>query len=166
MLLSAQTLYPQLEAEFLSRLMVKLAPGETQVAAATAVSNAPLPPPRARALTGAGPALEVDEPFDRAWRRVGQALDRSGFSVENRDRAGGLYFVRYVDPKNAGKEEPGFFSRMFSGDKPAANPLERYRIAVKANGDKTTVTVLTASGSPATGTSGERIVSTLVNELR
>lgn len=163
---------PQLEAEFLSRLMLKLAPAETQVAAATAATasataaSAPVPPPRARALAGAGPALEVDEPFDRAWRRVGQALDRSGFTVEDRDRAGGLYFVRYVDPKNAGKEEPGFFTRMFSGDKPAPNPLERYRIAVKGNGDKTTVSVLTASGSPATGATGERIVGSLINELR
>ena len=157
---------PQLEAEFLSRLMVKLAPGETQAAAAATVASAPLAPPRARALAGAGPALEIDEPFDRAWRRVGQALDRSGFTVEDRDRAGGLYFVRYVDPKNAGKEEPGFFSRMFSGGKPAPNPLERYRIAVKSDGGKTTVSVLTASGSPETGATGERIAATLINELR
>jgi outer membrane protein assembly factor BamC len=55
---------------------------------------------------------------------------------------------------------------MFSGGKPAANPLERYRISVKANGDKTTVSVLTASGSPETGATGERIVGALVNELR
>ena len=61
----------------------------------------------------AGAALEVDEGFDRAWRRVGLALDRSGFTVEDRDRTGGLYFVRYVDPKFASREEPGFFSKLF-----------------------------------------------------
>ena len=42
--------------------------------------------------------VEVDEGFDRAWRRVGLALDRVGFTVEDRDRVNGVYFVRYVDP--------------------------------------------------------------------
>ena len=44
--------------------------------------------------------LEVDEPFDRAWRRVGLALDRVGFTVEDRDRTKGLYYVRYADSYN------------------------------------------------------------------
>jgi outer membrane protein assembly factor BamC len=39
----------------------------------------------------------VFEPFDRAWRRVGLALDRVGFTVEDRDRQKGQYFVRYAD---------------------------------------------------------------------
>ncbi len=76
-----------------------------------------------------GATLEFDESFDRAWRRVGLALDRSGFTVEDRDRSGGVYFVRYVDPKYAGREEPNFFAKMFSSDKGAGNP-QRYRIAV------------------------------------
>ena len=42
-------------------------------------------------------ALQVNEPFDRAWRRVGLALDRVGFTVEDRDRQKGQYFVRYAD---------------------------------------------------------------------
>ena len=79
------------------------------------------PPRRAtgpRVLDGQpGAALQVDESFDRAWRRVGLALDRGGFTVEDRDRSGGLYFVRYVDPADAGKEEPGFFGRLFGADK-------------------------------------------------
>ena len=86
--------------------------------ARAAVANAPEQPARARALAGAGAALEVDEPFDRAWRRVGLALDRSGFTVEDRDRTAGLYFVRYIDPKSIGKEEPGFFSKLFGADRP------------------------------------------------
>ncbi len=56
---------------------------------------------RARVLTDKPAAtLEVDDGLDRAWRRVGIALDRSGFTVEDRDRAAGLYFVRYVDPED------------------------------------------------------------------
>jgi uncharacterized lipoprotein len=59
--------------------------------------------PTAAALTPTSPnSLVVQDDFDRAWRRVGLALDRSGFSVEDRDRAAGLFFVRYVDPAQAG----------------------------------------------------------------
>ncbi len=159
---------PQLEAEMLSLLMVKLAGGSTAVEPArTAVANAVEVPARARAVGGgSGAALEVDEPFDRAWRRVGLALDRGGFTVEDRDRAGGLYFVRYVDPKNAGKDEPGFWDRLFSSNTGPRGPL-RYRIAVKGSGgNKTLVSVLSSTGTPETGDNAQRIVSQLVNELR
>jgi outer membrane protein assembly factor BamC len=155
---------PQLEAEFLSRLMVRL--GTTAEVARTAVASAPEVPTRARALGGANAALEVDEPFDRAWRRVGLALDRSGFTVEDRDRTGGLYFVRYVDPKNAGKDEPGFFSRLFGLDKDAQRGPLRYRIALKNAGEKTQVSVLSSTGEPDVGENAQRIVGQLVTELR
>ena len=155
---------PALEAEFLTRLMARL--GAPEPEARTAVAAAPEAPARARPVTGNTAALEVDEPFDRAWRRVGLALDRSGFSVEDRDRAGGLYFVRYVDPKFAGKEEPGWWDRLTgkAGDQPRG-PL-RYRIAVKGSGDKTVVSVLTSTGAPEPGENGQRIVGQLVKELR
>ena len=92
------------------------------------------------------------------------ALDRSGFTVEDRDRAGGLYFVRYVDPKYAGREEPNFFSKLFSSDKNAGAP-QRYRIAVKRTGDKTMVAVQSSARGagerrdrPAhRGTAGRRV---------
>jgi outer membrane protein assembly factor BamC len=74
-------------------------------------------------------SLSIAEPFDRAWRRLGVALDRSGFTVEDRDRSAGIYYVRYVDPKSAGKEEPGFWSKLFGN---TDNPLEtrRFRVAM------------------------------------
>ena len=155
---------PELEAEFLSRLMVHL--GARPETARATVAEAPQAPARARPLAAAGAAaLEVDESFDRAWRRLGLVLDRSGFSVEDRDRAAGLYFVRYVDPKDAGKEEPGFFSRMFGrGDGPVG-PV-RYRIAVKGDGAKTTVTVLDANGTPDASPNARQIVDRLVAGLR
>ena len=174
---------PDLEAEMLSRLMVALGAGEeaarTAVAAAPTATNtsstvvaaaagtvAASPPPRARLLTTPGTAaLEMDETFDRAWRQVGLALDRSGFTVEDRDRAGGLYYVRYVDPKTAGQEEPGFWSRMFGN---TGNPLApvRYRVALKADDRKTVVSVLTSAGAPDVGENGQRIVERLLIELR
>lgn len=155
---------PQLEGEMLVRLMAKL--GVKEEVARTQVANAPAATARARVLSGQdGATLEFDESFDRAWRRIGLALDRTGFTVEDRDRTGGLYFVRYVDPKFAGREEPGFFSKLFGLDKNEGN-LQRYRIALKRAGEKTQVVVQTSQGSPETTETGQRIVTLLVDELK
>lgn len=157
---------PQLEAEFLARLMMRLGVKEETAKAAVA---APAPvSARARVLQGQpGAALQVDDGFDRAWRRVGVALDRSGFTVEDRDRAQGLYFVRYIDPSRPQKADEGFFSKLFSfGKSDNVSTLARYRIAVKADGDRSTVSVLTAQGAPETSDTGRRIVSLLVEDLK
>jgi outer membrane protein assembly factor BamC len=155
---------PQLESEMLVRLMTKL--GAKEEVARTQVASAPSVPARARVLPDqGGAALEFDESFDRAWRRVGLALDRTGFTVEDRDRTGGLYFVRYVDPKFASREEPGFFSKMFGLDKNEGN-LQRYRIALKRAGEKTQVVVQTSQGAPENTETGQRIVTLLVDELK
>jgi outer membrane protein assembly factor BamC len=158
---------PQLEAEFLSRLMVKL--GATEEVARTVVA-APVTsaPPRARLVSGQPAAtLQVDEGFDRAWRRVGLALDRSGFTVEDRDRAGGLYFVRYIDPKDAATAEPGFFAKLFRfGKSDKAPGPGRYRIVVKADGERSSVSVQNAQGAPENGPVGQRIAALLVDDLK
>jgi outer membrane protein assembly factor BamC len=162
-----------LEAEFLSRLMISLGtPGgqaKPAVAASTGAATpaaAAEPVAKARALAGAaGAALTVDDTTERAWRRVGLALDRSGFTVEDRDRAQMLYFVRYADPKSAGHEEPGFFTRLFSS-KEAIAKLSRYRIAVKASGAQTVVSVLNDQGAPDNSANAQQIVKLLVDELK
>jgi outer membrane protein assembly factor BamC len=165
---------PGLEAEFLTRLMVKLgtkeAAAKETVAAATAPAAAAATTAaaaRARAVAGQ-PALQVDEGFDRAWRRVGLALDRGGFTVEDRDRAGGLYFVRYVDPAKAQTNaDPGFLAKIFSfGKSDAAAAPVRYRIAVKGEGDRTNVSVQNSQGAPEASDVGQRIVALLVNDLK
>ena len=159
---------PQLEGEILSLMMIKLGVPQEQAKAAVQAPAPEAPPARARALADRpGAAMQVDDGFDRAWRRVGLALDRSGFTVEDRDRAQGVYFVRYVDPASAGREEPGFFSRIFGGDKKKAdNALVRYRVNVIADGDRSTVQVLDAAGNPEQGEAGQRIVRFLVDELK
>ena len=167
---------PQVEAEMLGRLLLKLtAKPLPQAASASAPTNAaalvtsvPAPAPRARMLAGnATPTLQVDDGFDRAWRRVGIALDRTGFTVEDRDRAQGLYFVRYVDPKFAGKEDPNFFTKLFTSGKDAegSKPV-RYRVSVKADGKASLVTVLDSQGLAATGEAGQRILEMLLNDLK
>jgi outer membrane protein assembly factor BamC len=170
---------PDLEAEMLSRLMVALGMQEeaarAAVAAAAPVATssttadaapAATAPAKARAITTPGlAALEVDQPFDRAWRQVGLALDRSGFTVEDRDRTAGLYYVRYVDPKYAGQEGPGWWARMFGG---GTNPQAavRYRVALKGGDATTTVSVLTSAGDSDVGENGQRIAARLLQELR
>jgi outer membrane protein assembly factor BamC len=154
---------PQLEAEFLQRILVKL--GAKEEVAKTQVAESATSPARARLLPNQpGASLQVDDGFDRAWRRVGLALDRTGFTVEDRDRAQGIYFVRYVDPAQAGKEEPGFFSRLLGSAK-IEGPA-RYRVTVKAEGERSTVSVLNAQGAPENGDAGRRIVSLLVDDLK
>jgi outer membrane protein assembly factor BamC len=173
---------PQLEAEFLSRLMLRMgakdeAATRTAVAATNAATGAAATgtrpaaaaqPARARLLSSApGAAMEVDEAFDRAWRRVGLALDRGGFTVEDRDRSAGLYYVRYVDPKSAGQDEPGFFSKLFGWDKKdTSSALQRYRLSVKTSGATTQVAVLNNQGTADSGEAARQIVARLVDELK
>ena len=160
---------PQVEAEMLGRLMQKLAAKPTRTvtpAAAAAAASAPEPAARARLLEDRPtPTLQVDDGFDRAWRRVGLALDRSGFTVEDRDRAQGLYFVRYVDPAQAGKEEPNFITKLFSSKTDPTGPV-RYRVSVKADGNVSLVTVLDNQGMPEKGEASQRIVKLLLVDLK
>ncbi len=165
---------PSMEAEMLARLLVALSPSTAGAAASVAdagktVAAAPASPPRARLDGPAGSTtLQLDDGFDRAWRRVGLALDRGGFTVEDRDRSQGTYFVRYIDPKLAGAEQPNFLSRLFGKEKPEATG-KRYRVKVAAQGNSaSTVAVLDAEGTPARAgdESTRNIAQLLLNELR
>jgi len=153
---------PDIEAEFLRRMMVKLGTPADQARSLVAASAPAKPTSRVTSVNGQ-PALEVDDGFDRAWRRVGLALDRSGFTVEDRDRSAGTYFVRYVEP-SADRKSGGLLSKMFNKDEPA-NPV-KYRISVKSQGDKTTVAVLSASGAPETSPVAQKIVGLLQQDLK
>lgn len=156
-----------LEAEFLQRLMVRLGSAEA-VARTELAAPAANAPARARLLTGqVTPAIEVDDNFDRTWRRVGLALDRSGFTVEDRNRTDGVYFVRYVDGKAA--DERGFLARLFSSENEAGK-TQRFRIALLggagASAAKSIVAVQNAEGGPVSAEVGQRIANVLLSELK
>ena len=153
---------PELEAEFLRRLMVKLGVPAEQTKALVA-SGAAKPTSRV-ATVGNAPVVQIDEGFDRAWRRVGLALDRTGFTVEDRDRTKGTYFVRYVAP-NPDRQEKGFLGKLFSRSEKAAPPL-KYRINLKSAGESTTVSVLNAEGAPETSANAQRIVQVIADDLK
>ncbi len=152
---------PELEAEFLRRLMVRL--GVSQEQSKALVASGVKATSKVGTVNGQ-PVVLIDDGFDRAWRRVGLSLDRTGFTVEDRDRALGTYFVRYVEP-NVDKSEPGFFSKLFSSSSKTNAPL-KYRITVQSQGESSTVAVLNASGAPETSANAQRIVKVIADDLK
>jgi outer membrane protein assembly factor BamC len=167
---------PGLEAEFLRRLMVRLGtPGERAKQVASSATATAAEPAQLRAeivkSNDGTERLQVHEPFDRAWRRVGLALDRVGFTVEDRDRQKGLYFVRYADPDAEMKEkERGFLSRMFSwGDDSKVKP-EQYRVVVSQESAGSSagsqVYVLNKDGGAERSKTAQRILALLHEQLK
>jgi outer membrane protein assembly factor BamC len=155
---------PELEAEMLHRLVAYLGIERAPNQVAT---NAPAPaaaPPSARLTrNGSGAALlTLEDSLDRAWRRVGLSLDRIGFTVEDRDRSKGVYYVRYIDPETATKEK-GLFARLFGSDAP---PPSQYQVHVKPVEKGSSVEVLDKEGSPEASKIGERILSLLYEQLK
>ena len=161
---------PELEAEFLRRLMVRF--GVEEVRAKVQMNTAPVAE-RAKLQNpreGAG-MLELDEPFDRAWRRVGLALDRVGFTVEDRDRSKGYYFVRYVDPKDdaqdTARKDTGILSRLIFW-KPSKSDVkaEQFRVLVLDNREASQVQVLNKDGKQDTSETGRKILTLLHQQLK
>jgi outer membrane protein assembly factor BamC len=161
---------PELEAEMLRRLMVRL--GIEEERAKTMVAEGPKGERAklARSADGAG-ALELQEAFDRAWRRVGLALDRVGFTVEDRDRSQGLYYVRYVDPESESKkkgEDKGFLSKLmfWKGGSEEIGKNVQYRIHVKGDANASLVQVLTREGGVDSSDTSRKILGLLHDQLK
>lgn len=153
----------ELETEFLRRLMIKLGVDEAQAKAV--VAAAPTQTTSRVTTVNNLPVLQLEDDFDRAWRRVGLSLDRTGFTVEDRDRTQGMYFVRYVPLATTDGTKPGFFGRLFGSSEPQAKPAQ-YRIAVRSSGTTTTVSVLNAQGQPDGSADAQRIVQLLANDIK
>jgi outer membrane protein assembly factor BamC len=159
---------PELEAEFLGRLAVRL--GVADKAQATAmVKAADKAPPKASVVrSGNATSLTLSDGFDRAWRRVGLALDRIGFMVEDRNREDGTYFVRYQDP-DAQAAKKGALSKLafWRSDDGKKGP-EQYRVRVTgpASAGPTEVKVLNKDGAPDNGDTAKRILTLLAEQLQ
>ncbi len=156
---------PELEAEMLLRLANRLG----SEAARTQVDAQPKPEDRAKLVkSGEGKSqLNVLEDFERAWRRVGLALDRVGFTVDDRDRSKGIYFVSYVDPQDDNKVKPkGFFARIFGSGDPKPGKQDQYRILVSDAGETTAVRVQDKTGNPEKTAVGGKILDLLYDQLK
>ncbi len=161
-----------LEAEMLNRMMVRLglpSAQANQVAANVKAGATPAAPAQAALPVRArvsGATMEVDDPFDRAWRRVGLALDRVGFTVVDRDRTQGTYFVRYADEGGSAASNASFTERLkfWKSDDPVA--AEQYRVTLKETSGKTNVVVLDKNGAATAKSLSDRILGLLVNQLK
>ena len=158
---------PDLESEMLRRMMVHF--GVDGERAQTQVAAAKLEPQAKLSRGGAaGSMLALNDQFDRAWRRVGLALDRVGFTVEDRDRSKGLYFVRYIDPDADIKttEEKGWFSKLKFWGNTKIQSKEQYRILVQADGSGAEVRVLDKDGTREQSDTANRILTLLYDQLK
>lgn len=151
---------PELEAELLKRLMVHL--GIEKERAQRVVAQRKQPgKPEARLEDG---AVILEEPFSRAWRSTGLALDRVGFAVQDRDRAEGIYYVRYDDPRQ-GAEDEGFLSKLAfwrSDEKPDVV----YQVAVRSDGGRSRIEVRSKDGQDSDSDTAKRILKLLYEELK
>lgn len=186
---------PALETEYLKRLMATLARAESRGAgsaqlgdeppedadvakdgkaktdaAAIAAQNAAFSAQsskRAEASSGAPAPSEVtlDEPYENAWIRVGIALDRSNFTVDDKDRTRGLYFIRYVDPKDLSADKQGFWNQVFHGKKEKV--AKQYRVNVRAITQmETRVAVVDDKGDIDSTAPAQQIMGLLSGQLR
>lgn len=159
---------PELEAEMLRRLMVRFgveeARSKTLLAQGREVERARL----SRAEDGSA-ALLLDDAFDRAWRRVGLALDRVGFTVVDRDRSQGIYYVRYADPEADGakKKDEGWLSKLaFWRSRDRQQKPEQFRVVVSATGEGTQVVMQDNDGRPERSETAGKILNLLYEQLK
>lgn len=165
---------PELEAEMLARMMVFFGTEENEARQRIARTRNRDVERATIQRDGSGAALlTLDEGFSRAWRRTGLALDRVGFTVEDRDRSRGLYFVRYVDPDKdfeGEQEKKGFMSKLafWKGDEKRDPERDAYLISLVGGRDdepRTQVLVLDKDGQRDATRTADRILSLLHEQL-
>ena len=157
---------PELEAEILAKLLAHFGLNAEQVKDQVASVSAE----RAQRVKGA--LLLPQDDLDAAWRRVGQALDRAGVLTEDRDRSAGIFYVRYVDSRQAGKRK-GLFSWLTSDSAKESSahakddaPSDRFQVRLKTLDAGTQVMVLDVKGEPELSTTGQQLLDVLQQQLR
>jgi outer membrane protein assembly factor BamC len=143
--------------------MVKLGVGTDSAKTMVASSGATKPLAVVASENGKS-VVRVQEGFDRAWRRVGLALDRAGFTVEDRDRKKGIYFVRYVAAPSTGNET-GFLAKLFSSSNKTGD-TQKYQILVSSQGEVTTVSVHNEQGAPDGSETANRILKIIADDVK
>jgi len=157
---------PELEAAFLARLMERLGMTQEKAKAMVAVPLGPKTPKAKFVQDGINQAhIELSAGFDRSWRDVGLALDRSNFSVEDRNRSSGVYYVRYVNPKDLG-DTKGFFSNLFSSKDDSSLKAKKFQVVIKTTGENSTsVYVQDADSKPENTPAGFQLLTLLAEQL-
>ncbi len=156
---------PGMEVEMMRLLMAHLGTKDEKAASVVAAAATPAPDKAKLNRSETGVTLTLSESLDRAWRLVGLALDRSSFTVQDRDRSKGIYYVRYIDPDKIQKKK-GFFARMFS--KSDKKDTDEYQIHLKGSdtSSSTDIELLGKDGAPEHSPTGERILTLLHEQLK
>ncbi|MGN6086380.1 outer membrane protein assembly factor BamC [Trinickia sp.] len=153
---------PVLEAVFLSKLMEQF--GLTEAQSKQLLADArPASAPATIDMSGGATTLDLADRFDVAWLRVGLALDRTNFTVDNRDREKGIYYVRYADSTQELKRD-GLFGKLFYSA-PKQKSGKEFLVNVQAKGTGTEVSVVDASGQADTSSEAKNLISLLHAQL-
>ncbi len=159
---------PELEAEMLARMMVYLGTNYDSAKSELAKNSTSGVARTSRVTEVADAAqLTINQGFDKTWREVGLALDRSNFTVEDRDRSQGIYFVRFVNTKEVDPKSSGsWFSNMFKSSKEdELRKAKRYRVVVKGDSAKTMVTALEDNGTVVKGDVDQQILKIIDTQV-
>ena len=116
---------------------------------------------------GVATSIFIKEGFERAWRRVALAIDRMGFTVEDRDRSRGFFLVRYLDEQyeEEQRSQQGFWKNVFSRDTPVEAP--QYVIYLQPISEtETRVHVLGPDGKADTTGVAPKILTLLSEQTR
>ena len=166
---------PGLEAEMLGRLMVAFGAKKEELTDKTALDrivlnedvdteSAPIP---TAYLIHAGDGrmlLSFEGDFTQAWWRISAVLNGSDFTVKDRDRSRGLFFVHYTPERASEGEKKGFFAKLkFWGEE---EPLDNeFLIRLTRSGEVTDIFVFDTQGNYAREEVAERILSILHESL-
>ncbi|OHX18842.1 hypothetical protein BI343_00470 [Chromobacterium amazonense] len=159
---------PNLEAELLGRFMIRLGLTEDKAKAQVQQTLAKPVKPQDPIIDG---QLQLSDGFDRAWRRVGLALDRVGLVVTDRDRSQGLYYVKPAKSETDKEESGGFWSSLAfwkSSDGKTVKPSEQeYRIKLQelSNG-ATSLQIQDKQGKPLSDEFVKAALGKLQTELQ
>ena len=109
----------------------------------------------------------MQDNFSRAWRRTGLALDRVGFTVEDRDRSKGLYYVRYIDTDRSDltKDESFLGTLKFWGSEEPTKQNE-YLVSLVGKEATTQIVILDIDGKREHSETADRILSLLHQQLK
>lgn len=129
---------PELEAEMLMRFMAHRGMDEDKAEQQIAASEDQA---QRSELTQQAqePALKIYEPFERAWRHVGLALDRLGVYVQDQNRSAGVYYIRLPEYFEL-EEGKGWFAGLFGSEAQTPQNME-YLLVVEEQGDISRVTL-------------------------
>jgi outer membrane protein assembly factor BamC len=157
---------PELEAVFLARLMERLGMSQEQAKAQVAMPLGPKTPKVKLVQQGVNTAyIDIAAGFDRAWRDAGLALDRSNFTVEDRNRTNGIYYVRYVNPKDLG-DKKGFLTNLFSSKDDSSLKAKKYQVVVKSTGENaSSIYVQDSDGKPENTAAGLQLLTLLTEQM-